>query len=277
MKKGFALAVTLILVLPLLMVSIPIKAQSGGNIIINADGSVTGTNSIQRNGNIYTLTANISGGIQVQESNIVIDGASFAINNAGIDLTNGVGGNPSNPTIHNLTIRNLIIANGSVVTNGGGNFTFYNDYFSGINLSGSTYCNVTHCTIYAIQMNYGADNNTITENNLSYALAFLSSSTVDRNYWSDYLTKYPNATEIDNTGTGNQPYVYWTVETRTPIIYQDNHPLMKPVTIPLVGLTPTTTPTIPEFPSWIILLFLAIMVVLSGLLVYWFTSRNTRR
>jgi parallel beta-helix repeat protein len=44
------------------------------------------------------------------------------------------------------------------------------------------------------------------------------------NYWSNYLTKYPNATAIDNTGIGNTPYVIdqWD---------KDIYPLMKPYPI----------------------------------------------
>jgi parallel beta-helix repeat protein len=45
------------------------------------------------------------------------------------------------------------------------------------------------------------------------------------NYWSDYLTKYPNATEIDNSGIGDTPYLIDENNI-------DNHPLMKPVEIP---------------------------------------------
>lgn len=45
------------------------------------------------------------------------------------------------------------------------------------------------------------------------------------NYWGDYLTKYPNATEIDNSGIGNTQYLIDENNI-------DNHPLMKPVAIP---------------------------------------------
>jgi parallel beta-helix repeat protein len=41
------------------------------------------------------------------------------------------------------------------------------------------------------------------------------------NYWSDYLTRYPNATEIDRTGIGNTPYAIDSNNT-------DDYPLMKP-------------------------------------------------
>lgn len=41
------------------------------------------------------------------------------------------------------------------------------------------------------------------------------------NYWSDYLTRYPNASEIPATGTGNTPF-------RINENNVDNHPLMEP-------------------------------------------------
>jgi len=65
------------------------------------------------------------------------------------------------------------------------------------------------------------------------------------NYWNDYLTKYPNATEIDNSGVGDTPYVIRANNT-------DNYPLMAAVNIPKVTIdfpapiytaTPTPAPT----------------------------------
>jgi parallel beta-helix repeat protein len=43
------------------------------------------------------------------------------------------------------------------------------------------------------------------------------------NYWSDYLTRYPNATEIGNSGIGNMPYV---IDSQN----EDRYPLMEPFT-----------------------------------------------
>jgi len=61
-NKSLAITVGLFLMMSVVVVNIPfINAQSVGNIIINTTGSVTGTNNIQQVGNIYTLTANISG------------------------------------------------------------------------------------------------------------------------------------------------------------------------------------------------------------------------
>ena len=53
------------------------------------------------------------------------------------------------------------------------------------------------------------------------------------NYWSDYLTRYPNASEIDDTGVGDTPFYINPNNI-------DNYPLMEPAKIP-------------EFPTWIIL------------------------
>ena len=55
---------------------------------------------------------------------------------------------------------------------------------------------------------------------------------MDRNYWSDYLTKYPNAKEIGNSGIWDTPYNYGGSLGD----FTDNHPLIEPVSV------------IPEFP-----------------------------
>ena len=43
------------------------------------------------------------------------------------------------------------------------------------------------------------------------------------NYWSDYATKYPNATEVGTSGIGNTPYVLDAGNS-------DQNPLLKPWT-----------------------------------------------
>ena len=107
------------------------------------------------------------------------------------------------------------------------------------------------------------------------------------NYWDDYLTKYPNATEIDNSGIGNTPYLVYNNVT-------DNYPLMAPFDIssisiqlpawvntlpnplptpsfppqnllkssqpnPTPSLTPTSTSSIPEL-SWLVIVPLLLSV-----------------
>jgi parallel beta-helix repeat protein len=44
------------------------------------------------------------------------------------------------------------------------------------------------------------------------------------NYWSDYVARYPNATEVDNSGVGDTPYVIDAKNT-------DRYPLMEPYNV----------------------------------------------
>ena len=57
--------------------------QTGSTITITSDGSVVGTDKIQRQGNVYTLTDDIFELIKVDKSSITIDGAGYAIKGMG--------------------------------------------------------------------------------------------------------------------------------------------------------------------------------------------------
>lgn len=79
MKKFVTLAFVLVL-LPTAVVVVyvrPVVAQvTIETIYIKSDGSVEGTDKIQRDGNIYTSTDNIvNQSIIVERDNIVVDGA----------------------------------------------------------------------------------------------------------------------------------------------------------------------------------------------------------
>jgi len=112
------------------------------------------------------------------------------------------------------------------------------------------------------------------------------------NYWSDYLSRYPNATEIDHSGIGDTPYAIidsttysddyanGTAITGTAILGTaiDRYPLMVPfsastVTNPKQASSPSPSsphspsPTIPEFPSVIIGIAI-VMTVSTALMVY---------
>ena len=78
------------------------------------------------------------------------------------------------------------------------------------------------------------------------------------NYWSDYESKYPNATENDNSGIGNTPY---EIDTSN----RENYPLIQPYAI--TSISPSPTSIVPEFQVWTFPLLLALMVA-AGLLVY---------
>ena len=282
MRQGAALLFVLIVLSGLLTVySSNAKAQST-NIYISPEGAVVGTNNIQRNGDLYVLTGNISSGIAVQKSNIILDGAGYTLQGhggTGIDLTGNLTEYPSLNEIRNVTVENLGIMdfNYSVNAHGSSGNTFFNDYMGNItnDAKGGVLLywnrgenNVTHCTIMGTVAIELSSFNTITENNLlgGIFLQLCGNETIDRNYWISYLTRYPNATEIDSSGIGNTPYAFDTYREVTGIL-QDNHPLINPISIANFGApSPSPTPAVPEFPS-LASPILFILMVTAGLLV----------
>ena len=78
------------LFLPMILLSMggPAYARPKETNFILADGTVSGTSNIQRNGALYTFTGNITGSLTVEKDNVVIDGAGFTLEggNRGIVL-----------------------------------------------------------------------------------------------------------------------------------------------------------------------------------------------
>jgi parallel beta-helix repeat protein len=279
LMKRTALAPTLVMALTFscLFYAIqvqPVKSEFLGSVCINSDGSVTGTDKIQRKGNVYTLTGNISGGIQVRLSYIAIDGASYTVQgngslgSRGIDLSNNRGSDPSRYEISNVTVKNMRIVNfGEGIYNvNTGNTTIIGNYIADcwfgitIGIADSDNVLIKNNTIannagFAIAIQYSDGNQIITENNImnnSISVWMSPEPSVDRNYWSDYLTKYPNAKEVGNSGIWDTPYNYDATLGR----FTDKHPLVEPVTV------------IPEFPSWIILPLFIITTLLTTLVYF---------
>jgi nitrous oxidase accessory protein NosD len=97
----------LLLFLSLILFSLPqigvVKAES--IIYIRADGIVEGTDKIQRDGDVYTLTGDISGGIKVERNFTVIDGAGYILQGNGEE--NGIDIATSNVTVKNMRIVNF--------------------------------------------------------------------------------------------------------------------------------------------------------------------------
>jgi hypothetical protein len=250
-------------------------------IVINADGTITErflesiqpyqAGQISGNGNTYTLTDDINGSqVQIGCSNIVFDGNGHSISlmegafNAGVYAANSI----------NITIKNVKI------------FT----PFVSVEIDGCSYCQITNVNASSyIELRYSSNNtisknacplriksgvgnevfmnnltdlslwtgpNVIYANNIFTGSPYLAAGNVwDNgsvgNYWSDYLTRYPNASEIGQTGVGDTPYEIDADNV-------DYHPFMHPYEIEkdAVALpTPEATPT-PEpepFPTTLVI------------------------
>jgi parallel beta-helix repeat protein len=270
----------LILLLVLCFAVVPIspagvvKAQSITQIYINADGSVEGTDKIQRDENVYTLTDNIDrSDIMVLKDDVVLDGAGYS-------LTEGPSGIPLFER-DNVTIKNFIISikgftgiciwlyycsNCAILNN-----TMESDYSCfGIDVEGggANFIAGNHVMnmASAIYLWEGTSNNiifgnTITNNSQSIGIVKSQNNTVYRNNFinnnlisimtqlrstsfvnhlddgttGNYWSDY-NGTDSNGDGIGDTPYV---INENI----QDNYPLVNPFDIT----------DIPEFPSWIIL------------------------
>lgn len=275
-RTVLALIVTLAVAFSVVTVILLIHlgAQTYSAATIRSDGGIEGTNLIQRQGDTYTLTGDLSAGIHVQRSDIVIDGAGYAVkggdsNGIGISLSNKVPVDSSRAQIKNVTVKNLKLTNCSFAIDffPSVNDTFIDnhlvDCYIGFNIWRTHNHTLMHNTIEncvtGITISFGGSGNVITGNNIINSSVFVMeqspNNTVDRNYWSDYPDKYPNATEIGITGIWNTPYEGHESFT-------DNHPLVEPVAVnPALGGEP--------FPTILVIAAaVSLVVVCTGLLVY---------
>jgi len=137
----------------------------------------------------------------------ITEGFSYVISgNNVIDNGGGIGLHSSDSTI----VGNNVTSNrGAGIHIGGLNNTISGNYVAdnevGVTFEGST---TTDNMFYS--NSFDNDQNVqITSTNYTESW---DNGTVG-NYWSDYTTKYPNATEVDNTGIWNTPYVIDTNNT----------------------------------------------------------------
>jgi nitrous oxidase accessory protein NosD len=105
----------------------------------------------------------------------------------------------------------------------------------GISVSATSMANATANTFFQ---------NNLRNNNQMVSVPSILPNSWDSNsignYWGDYLTKYPDAKEIDTSGTYDKPY---TINQSN----VDNFPLVNPVSLDLLSpslVTPAPTPTI---------------------------------
>jgi parallel beta-helix repeat protein len=196
-----------------LMYSSDNNTLSGNKVANNGYGinlEISSNNTLSGN----NATANTSDGIYLHSSSTcTLSGNNIANNSAGIWLDSS-----SYNTLSGNNVTNNLI--GIVLSNSSNNSFFYNNFLNNTNYQAYTFARSANIW----------DNGSV------------------GNYWSDFLTKYPNATQVDSSGVWNTPYVIDTNNI-------DHYPL----TVPYV--------VIPEFPSFLILQ-LMMMTTLLAVIIY---------
>jgi hypothetical protein len=211
---------------------------------------------INRTGNVYTLTADVEGyAVRIDCSNIVFDGgghtihASPAFANSGLRLFDVTDVTVKNVEVIGDTFVSIfLVGSNCLITsvktdalrvNSEGFNTITESNITKLTLwRGSNL--VSKCNISKIYLMDWSGSNVFTQNNFlfnnstdgfsveTYSANFWDNGSMG-NYWSDYLTKYPNASEVGNTGIGDTPYVLDADNV-------DHYPLVYPLGAPAVSV-----------------------------------------
>jgi hypothetical protein len=223
------------------------------NVVIKSDGTLyPSTELIKQSGSSYSVTGNISQefSIVVQCSNIVLDGMGYVLDvgkyaNRGLVVE----------AVTNVTIKDLSVNGDCIWLDNSSNCVILRANVTGITLrnSNSNIITESYIDVYGMHIFYSNSNtifrntvvsaipvemvcshaNTIFSNNFwwndSRIVAPLNeANSWDNgsmgNYWNDYSTKYPNATEQGVSEIGDTPYV---INANN----QDKYPLLSPVEI----------------------------------------------
>ena len=199
-----------------LSVILSVNVQSAQAITINSDGTITGTDKIRQEGNVYTLTDNIIYTIRVGRSNVVIDGAGYTLE--GNEIEGNGAGLLLFPGVEKVTIKNLKITN----------------FGTGIRLSGSgnlvTGCTITDC-FTGIDLNE-ASGNIVSENDLIDVNAGIMIAYSSNNVFRD--NKLENSTlsldtdgwfnSIDTSNTIDGKPVYYLLDKKNLTISPTDYP-----------------------------------------------------
>jgi parallel beta-helix repeat protein len=211
-RKASALTVILAVLCALAVLSCHIP-KANASFHISADGHVSGTDKIRRDGDIYTFTGDIDMDIRVEKSNIIIDGAGFKLFKG---VCAGNWGIKFSSDVHDVTIKNLIITG----------------FGRGISMTGSGNT-VTGCTLiecYEGILLEGADDNTIADNTFVNSTLRFDDSENNRlrnnrleNSWLG--TSWQNSyNDVDSSNTLNGKPVYYLVNQHDLVISPIDYP-----------------------------------------------------
>ncbi len=235
MKRSDSILVLLLILLVVLFSFAQIDLVKGeSTIYIRANGTVEGTNKIQRDGNVYMFTDNIANqSIVVEKDNIVIDGAGYLLQGPGYELfrsgrdymadgpEKGINLQANGVTVQNLHIENFhmginhitsstnaTITQNYIVHNGYGIYRPTNDTIN------SNYIAYNEEGIYGsleINQNNTIVGNTIANNNHGiYFMTgpkynFISRNNITENFSGITLILTDNNVILENNITANVP------------------------------------------------------------------------
>ncbi len=212
MKNHSILAVLCVAFLAAPMFLFVSNAQTSISVVIQADGSVSGTDLIQRSGDLYTFTADVSGSIVIERDNIVIEGAGFGVVTAGDGLN-------FDDRI-NVTARNLTVTSSSgsgVIARQASGCTLSNVNVTA-ERAGIRFRNVDHTTIvdcsvkarveYGIALSFSS-NNVVANNSVITCMvdaincAYSSGNVISGNNLAFQLDQFPLGFGVEFDGSTN--------------------------------------------------------------------------
>lgn len=201
--KRSASILALFLILSFILVSFPqieIVMAEEETIYIRADGTVEGTDKIQRVGTIYSFKDNIYDSIIVERENAVIDGSGYLLQ--GNNTEYGIKLESSGVTVKNMQISDF-------------EYGVYVYLSSNDNVIVNNKIRGTSRGIYI----RGTDNNTITDNEvsnngegiyLSATNSVLRNNQMENNSYNFGIIPQPRYNDIDTSNTVNgKPIYYW--------------------------------------------------------------------
>lgn len=277
----------------------PLDLQYLPELTIKSDGSISlsqASDLINRTGNVYKLTADIENySVRIDRSNIVLDGAGHTINalsgfaNSGLRVLQ-----VTNVTVKNLEIigeqqTSLFLASSNCFIENvrtqkdlrvNGEFNTFTEsdmkrlilWRGGNNL-------ISKCNISGIYVASWSGSNTFIMNSFLINLIDEESFTINSanfwdngsigNYWSNYTVKYPNASEVNNTGLCDTPNVIDQNNI-------DDYPLMRPYDIDndQIATSKLEPETQPSFTPFIAGVSILIIIGITSTLFYYNRHRK---
>jgi parallel beta-helix repeat protein len=207
------------------LIGIELESASNNTITNNFIHANTkyGINIVSSNNNSFdgnTITGNGIGIYVKASSNNSIYRNNITANNQAIRFVNSI---TANSTYNTVNENNIALNEIHIYTESDANYNtiYHNNFIDNTQQQNDYSDNSQYGPVVLLDVINSWDNG------------------CEGNYWSDYEDKYPNATELGNSGVWDIPYSVWDISYSVldvpyyiPVIGVDNFPLMQPYPIP---------------------------------------------